>query len=738
MSRTTARLLLFASLLFEVAVFEPAMATTTHDFSTDTIISGPVVLSDDTVYQSTNGSSITFASTVDGNYSLTVTTTGSGAVTFDDEVGASTALTGLTTRSGTLSVNSLKIDGPLSLATLSGVITEPADASFVVTGASSFDSGTNSIMLSSTGNDFQGDVSVHGGVTTIADVNALTLGVLETADLTVSSGGALNLGGGSVAGALEADSSGGAVQQSGGLVITGDGNITAGNGTIALTDAGNDFQGAVSATGGGIALADVNDLTVASLADNANGSVSLAAGGSIGLPPSGINAGAGNLTVTADGGTLFIAGQLAGADIGLTGHDGVTVAADINAAGALALSSTNAAIAQAAGVITAGGATTVDAGSGAITLSGPTNSLEGPVSAHGSAVSIANSMPLALATVVSSGDLTLSATGGVTNAVDLTFGNGGTTGYVADAYIQGSTSSLSLHADALTADQLAVGGTATLGGTLNLAFASAPSVGQSFTILTAAGIADTFATVNATGLAPSTQAKVTYHPDNVQLQIEAAPATHFSLSAPTPVAAGTSASGLTVTALDASGNPATGYTGSVHFTSTDGRALLPADTALANGTGSFSFTLNSAGNQTITATDTVSPGITGTSNTIAVDLVTQTITFTSTPPTAVVGESYEVSASATSGLAVTFSIDAAASTGACTISGSTVSFTGGGTCIIDADQAGNALYAAAPQVQQIMAVQAPAIPTPLLDRWALLLLGALVGLLGFARARAQA
>ncbi|HZF12168.1 MAG TPA: Ig-like domain-containing protein, partial [Thermoanaerobaculia bacterium] len=79
----------------------------------------------------------------------------------------------------------------------------------------------------------------------------------------------------------------------------------------------------------------------------------------------------------------------------------------------------------------------------------------------------------------------------------------------------------------------------------------------------------------------------------------------------------------------------------------------------------------------------------------------QTITFTSTPPAGakVGGPTYTVTATATSGLPVTFTIDATA-TSVCSISGSTVSFIGAGTCVIDANQAGNANYNAAPQAQQ--------------------------------------
>ena len=56
----------------------------------------------------------------------------------------------------------------------------------------------------------------------------------------------------------------------------------------------------------------------------------------------------------------------------------------------------------------------------------------------------------------------------------------------------------------------------------------------------------------------------------------------------------------------------------MHFTSTDSQAILPRDSMLTNGTGSFSATLNTTGSQTITATDTVTASITGSSKSIEV------------------------------------------------------------------------------------------------------------------------
>jgi hypothetical protein len=80
---------------------------------------------------------------------------------------------------------------------------------------------------------------------------------------------------------------------------------------------------------------------------------------------------------------------------------------------------------------------------------------------------------------------------------------------------------------------------------------------------------------------------------------------------------------------------------------------------------------------------------------------TQSITFTSLAPTnaTVGGPTYTPSATASSGLPVTLSIDPSA-TSVCQKSGGAVSFSAPGTCVIDANQPGNRRYAAAPQVVQ--------------------------------------
>ncbi len=91
----------------------------------------------------------------------------------------------------------------------------------------------------------------------------------------------------------------------------------------------------------------------------------------------------------------------------------------------------------------------------------------------------------------------------------------------------------------------------------------------------------------------------------------------------------------------------------------------------------------------------------------------QAITFTSTPPSpAVVGGTYTPTATGGgSGNPVVFSIGASSTSGACSVSGTAVDFTGIGTCVIDANQAGTNVYSAAPQMSQSATVEATQVIT---------------------------
>jgi hypothetical protein len=73
--------------------------------------------------------------------------------------------------------------------------------------------------------------------------------------------------------------------------------------------------------------------------------------------------------------------------------------------------------------------------------------------------------------------------------------------------------------------------------------------------------------------------------------------------------------------VDAFGNTATGYTGTVHFTSSDPQAVLPANytfSAANDGVHTFSATLKTAGSPSLTVTDTSTASIVGTLSDIAV------------------------------------------------------------------------------------------------------------------------
>jgi predicted regulator of Ras-like GTPase activity (Roadblock/LC7/MglB family) len=97
----------------------------------------------------------------------------------------------------------------------------------------------------------------------------LTLGTLSIAagNLTTINTGALNLGTGTVGGNLSATSNGGAIAQAaGGLMVTGTSNINAGANTITLTDAANDFTGAVTLSNTGANAIQIKDNNLLQLA----------------------------------------------------------------------------------------------------------------------------------------------------------------------------------------------------------------------------------------------------------------------------------------------------------------------------------------------------------------------------------------------------------------------------------------------------------------------------------------
>jgi hypothetical protein len=130
---------------------------------------------------------------------------------------------------------------------------------------------------------------------------------------------------------------------------------------------------------------------------------------------------------------------------------------------------------------------------------------------------------------------------------------------------------------------------------------------------------------------------------------------------------------------------------------------VSAATATLVGLGTCSITASQAGNSaygvavSITQTFTVSMGT----------LTSQTITFGALSNQTLSSAVPSLSATASSGLAVTF---VSGTTAVCTVSGVTVTLIAAGTCSIAASQAGNSVYAAAASVTQTFIVS-PATTT---------------------------
>ena len=87
-------------------------------------------------------------------------------------------------------------------------------------------------------------------------------------------------------------------------------------------------------------------------------------------------------------------------------------------------------------------------------------------------------------------------------------------------------------------------------------------------------------------------------------------ASHLGVAAPSSVVGG-AAFPITVDALDTYNNVATGFTSTVHITSTDSGATLPVDAALSDGVGTFYLNLMTLSTETVSATDTASSSISG-------------------------------------------------------------------------------------------------------------------------------
>ncbi len=141
----------------------------------------------------------------------------------------------------------------------------------------------------------------------------------------------------------------------------------------------------------------------------------------------------------------------------------------------------------------------------------------------------------------------------------------------------------------------------------------------------------------------------------------------------------------------------TGGTPGYIFAVTSG--ALPNGLMLSGGVLSGTPTIAGTFNFTVTVTDAVSA--TGSrAYTVLINKAAQLITF-SLPATGLVNRTAPLTATASSGLAVSYQVNTPLN---CNISGTTLNFTAAGSCIIVATQSGNANFASAPLVVATVSV----------------------------------
>ena len=238
----------------------------------------------------------------------------------------------------------------------------------------------------------------------LTDENGITLGtsLVGTGTLTVNAVGIGQTG---------------TITQAGGA---GQATFDSGVGEIDLTLA-NDFSGEVvlnstasSPAGYAVQIVDANNLSLGYPSSwGVNTGVSAVAGGTLTLPVGDIITGAGNINFASNGGSLATAGNITttSGSMALTGSTGITIGNNITTTaslGNLALTTVNSAVNQTAGTVSIFGTTTVNTGTGTITLTQNGNDFQGLVNLTGGTTQITDANGLTLGTL-NTGALTVIA-----------------------------------------------------------------------------------------------------------------------------------------------------------------------------------------------------------------------------------------------------------------------------------------------------------------------------------------
>lgn len=270
-----------------------------------------------------------------------------------------------------ITLSDINASGSLTVRSNGESITQETGKTISVGGTSSFiakANGSNSpravVVLSNTGNDFTGAVSITAENATIKDANAMVLGVLDvTASLNATSSGDLTLGSGSVGSLIAQSQTASILQQPAGLTVVGTSDLSAAN-RIQLNAVNNRF-GPLTATADWVTINAASALQIDRLLARQSARVSSDASLSLGT---------------------------------------VRVVGDFEASGATGISQVAA--------LDIGGLASFNATDGDIVLDTASNRLAGSVSLAGKAVTVRTASALELRDVTARNDLKLETSAG--------------------------------------------------------------------------------------------------------------------------------------------------------------------------------------------------------------------------------------------------------------------------------------------------------------------------------------
>lgn len=333
-----------------------------------------------------------------------------------------------------VTVGTVTVPGPTNIV---GISTNNGD--IVLKGASSGNTVVNANVNGGTGVTSikqlgTGSTTINAGMTVTGDTVQLETGaptstLVSNGAIVAGSGGAtltvpggITVNGITSSGVLSMTSTNTPITQSGSnpIVVTGATTVSAGTGDIVLTTAGNNFS-SISLSGGSVQVKDANALNVTSLTNGSNKKVMLVAGGALTLPVTVINTGTDDLEL-GSGTTLTPQNHVIGTNVKLVGTAGVNVEFDVTASGTLDMSASAGSVTQntstGVGVITAIGATTINAGAGTVLLDMPSNNFSSINATGTGAVTVYDTDALVLKGLKGSG-ITLVTGGAVTQAAGI-------------------------------------------------------------------------------------------------------------------------------------------------------------------------------------------------------------------------------------------------------------------------------------------------------------------------------